>query len=115
MSPLRLGNRSTSSDRCWPRTRTSDLRLRALRRAERGRDFSFDPRTLELRAETGGGQHGMSFDDTGRKFVCSNSDHLQYWAHDEPRAGLPPARPGARVRSTAPAQPVCAASAWDGA
>ncbi len=42
-----------------------------------GRDFSFDPRTLELRSEPGGGQHGMSFDDAGRKFVCSNSDHLQ--------------------------------------
>jgi putative membrane-bound dehydrogenase-like protein len=49
----------------------------------RGRDFSFDPRTLELRAESGGGQHGMSFDDTGRKFVCSNSDHLQLIAFNE--------------------------------
>lgn len=49
----------------------------------RGRDFSFDPRTLELRAEPGGGQHGMSFDDTGRKFVCSNSDHLQLIAFNE--------------------------------
>ncbi len=49
----------------------------------RGRDFSFDPRTLELRAEPGGGQHGMSFDDTGRKFVCSNSDHLQFVAFNE--------------------------------
>jgi len=49
----------------------------------RGRDFSFDPRTLELRAEPGGGQHGMSFDDTGRKFVCSNSDHLQLVAFNE--------------------------------
>lgn len=44
----------------------------------RGRDFSFDPRTLELRPETGGGQHGMSFDNEGWKFVCSNSDHLQW-------------------------------------
>src|SRR4029453_14051741 len=42
-----------------------------------GRDFSFDPRTLELRAESGGGQHGMSFDNWGRKFPCSNSDHIQ--------------------------------------
>ena len=47
-----------------------------------GRDFSFDPRRLDLRAETGGGQHGMSFDDTGGKFVCSNSDHLQWVAYD---------------------------------
>jgi putative membrane-bound dehydrogenase-like protein len=49
----------------------------------RGRDFSFDPRTLELRAEPGGGQHGMAFDNTGRKFVCSNSDHLQLVAFNE--------------------------------
>ena len=49
----------------------------------RGRDFAFDPHTLELRAETGGGQHGMSFDDTGRKFVCSNSDHLQLITFDD--------------------------------
>ena len=31
-----------------------------------GRDFSFDPRTLELRPESGGAQHGMTFDDWGR-------------------------------------------------
>ena len=42
-----------------------------------GRDFSFDPATLELRPESGGGQHGMSFDDWGRRFACQNSDHLQ--------------------------------------
>jgi putative membrane-bound dehydrogenase-like protein len=42
-----------------------------------GRDFSFDPRTLDLRAESGGAQHGLTFDDWGRKFVCSNSDHIQ--------------------------------------
>jgi putative membrane-bound dehydrogenase-like protein len=43
----------------------------------RGRDFSFDPATLRLRAESGGGQHGMCFDRWGRKFNCSNSDHLR--------------------------------------
>ena len=43
----------------------------------RGRDFSFHPKTLELRAETGGGQHGMSFDSWGRRFVSANSDHAQ--------------------------------------
>lgn len=40
-----------------------------------GRDFSFDPRTLELRPETGGVQHGLSFDEAGGKYVCQNSDH----------------------------------------
>ncbi|MCC6231319.1 MAG: c-type cytochrome [Verrucomicrobiales bacterium] len=53
----------------------------------RGRDFSFDPHTLELRAETGGGQHGMSFDDFGRKFLCSNSDHLQIARYDDRYVG----------------------------
>jgi len=43
----------------------------------RGRDFAFDPRTLKVESTSGGAQHGMSFDDWGRKFVCSNSDHLQ--------------------------------------
>jgi putative membrane-bound dehydrogenase-like protein len=43
----------------------------------RGRDFSFDPRTIDLRLESGGGQHGMCFDDYGRKFVCANSNHIQ--------------------------------------
>ncbi|HXJ59143.1 MAG TPA: PVC-type heme-binding CxxCH protein [Verrucomicrobiae bacterium] len=49
----------------------------------RGRDFSFDPRTLELRPESGGGQHGMSFDNRGRKFVCSNSSHLQTLLYED--------------------------------
>ena len=32
----------------------------------RGRDFSFDPRNpADIRAESGGGQHGMTFDDWG--------------------------------------------------
>ncbi|MFM7521028.1 MAG: PVC-type heme-binding CxxCH protein [Planctomycetota bacterium] len=43
--------------------------------AIRGRDFSFDPRSLDLRPETGGAQHGMSFDDGGGKYLCHNSDH----------------------------------------
>lgn len=84
----------------------------------RGRDFSFDPRTLELRAETGGGQHGMSLDEVGRKFVCSNSDHLQQIVYDEvgvpsnPAHELPAARrsiavdgPAAEVFRKSPDEP----------
>jgi putative membrane-bound dehydrogenase-like protein len=56
----------------------------------RGKDFSFDPRTLDIRAESGGAQNGMSFDSRGRKFVCSNSDHLQYIAYDYAFAGVNP-------------------------
>lgn len=48
----------------------------------RGRDLVFDPRTLQFHAENGGGQFGMSFDDAGRKFVSSNSDHLQAILYD---------------------------------
>lgn len=48
-----------------------------------GRDFSFDPRTREIRPESGGAQHGMCFDDFGRKFDCSNSDHLQLVMYDD--------------------------------
>ena len=48
-----------------------------------GRDFSFDPKTLRLRLESGGGQHGMSFDDWGRRFVCQNSDHLQLFLYPD--------------------------------
>ncbi|MFV0445484.1 MAG: PVC-type heme-binding CxxCH protein [Planctomycetaceae bacterium] len=49
----------------------------------RGRDFSFDPIKLDLRPESGGAQHGMGFDDWGRKFVCSNSDHCQMVMYDD--------------------------------
>lgn len=56
----------------------------------RARDFSFDPRTLTLRAEAGGGQHGMSFDSRGRKFVSSNSNHLQALMYEERYAGRNP-------------------------
>src|SRR5882672_7740926 len=56
----------------------------------RGRDFSFDPRTLEMRAESGGGQHGLSFDNRGRKFVCSNSSHVQTLMYEERYAARNP-------------------------
>lgn len=42
-----------------------------------GRDFSFDPWTMEFRFETGGRQFGHCFDDWGHRFVCSNSNHIQ--------------------------------------
>jgi len=42
----------------------------------RGSDFSFDPHTFDMRPESGGGQWGISFDDEGNKFICSNSRHI---------------------------------------
>ena len=53
-----------------------------------GNDFWFDPLTHTFGLEAGGAQYGMSYDDFGRKFGCSNSDHLQYWVHD--RSGASP-------------------------
>jgi putative membrane-bound dehydrogenase-like protein len=55
-----------------------------------GRGFWFDPRTYESGFEAGGAQYGMSFDNYGRKFGCSNSDHLQFWVYDERYAGKNP-------------------------
>lgn len=84
----------------------------------RGRDFSFDPLTLELRAESGGGQHGMSFDDVGNKFVCSNSDHLQHVRYEDrylqqktwhplphPRVSIAVDGPAAEVYRISPEEP----------
>jgi len=63
-----------------------------------GKDFWFDPLTMEFGLEGGGAQYGMSFDNYGRKFGCSNSDHLQYWVYDDkyasrnPYYAMPPAK-----------------------
>ncbi|MCH8828649.1 MAG: cytochrome C, partial [Planctomycetes bacterium] len=48
----------------------------------RGRGFLFDPRTRKFELTSGGGQHGMSMDDWGRKFVCSNSNPAQLLMYD---------------------------------
>jgi putative membrane-bound dehydrogenase-like protein len=67
--------------------------------ALRGRDFAIDPRSMVMYPEGGGAQHGMSFDDWGRRFVCSNSDHIQLITYDDHYAARNPhlAAPGARV------------------
>jgi putative membrane-bound dehydrogenase-like protein len=49
----------------------------------RNRDFSFDPRTHRMIAETGGGKQGLSFDDYGRKFVCSANSAVQLLMYEE--------------------------------
>jgi putative membrane-bound dehydrogenase-like protein len=83
-----------------------------------GRDFAFDPRRLELSATSGGAQHGMSFDAWGRKFVCSNSDHIQQVMYDDryiarnpylsapgPRLSIAADGPQAEVFRTSPVEP----------
>src|SRR5262249_3008908 len=43
----------------------------------RGRDFRFDPlQPGRYEAVTGMGQYGNAFDDWGRRFVCTNRNHL---------------------------------------
>ena len=43
----------------------------------RNRGFAFDPKTLEMEATSGAGQHGLAFDDWGRMFTCRNSDPVR--------------------------------------
>lgn len=50
----------------------------------RGRGFIFDPRDLSrFELTSGGGQHGLSMDNWGRKFVCSNSVPAQTLMYDD--------------------------------
>ncbi|MCS7470475.1 c-type cytochrome [Stieleria sp. ICT_E10.1] len=49
----------------------------------RGHDMAFDPKTDAFTLTSGGAQHGMCFDDWGRKFVSSNSDHLQQVMYED--------------------------------
>lgn len=44
----------------------------------RGRDFAFDPRTLELEPTNSSAQFGLSFDSWGGKYLTSNSDHILF-------------------------------------
>ena len=56
-----------------------------------GRDFSFNPSDMTLRAENGGGQHGLSFDAYGRKFVCMNNKAVETFMYDARYAARNPA------------------------
>lgn len=65
----------------------------------RGRDFAFDPRSRTIAPISGGGQHGATFDAWGRRFVCSNSDHIILLMFDDHYAARNPwlAAPGASI------------------
>jgi len=84
----------------------------------RGRDIAFDPRTFDFQLTSAAAQHGMCFDDWGRKFVSSNSDHLQQVMYEDRYIGrnkyvsAPPARisiaadgPQAEVFRSSPVEP----------
>ncbi len=84
----------------------------------RGRDISFDPTDGTITLTSGGAQHGMCFDDWGRKFVSSNSDHIQQVMYEDRYLGrnqyavAPASRmsiaadgPQAEVYRTSPVEP----------
>jgi putative membrane-bound dehydrogenase-like protein len=49
----------------------------------RNRRVLLDPRTRTIDLTSGGGQHGMCFDDWGRVFVCSNSAPIDTIVYDD--------------------------------
>jgi len=84
----------------------------------RGRDLAIDPRTGAFTLTSGASQHGMSFDDWGRKFVSHNSNHIQQVMYEEryvarnpflaapsPRAMIAADGPQAEVYRTSPVEP----------
>jgi putative membrane-bound dehydrogenase-like protein len=84
----------------------------------RNSDFSFEPRTFEMRRESGGGQYGLSFDQVGRKFVSSNSSHIRQVLYEErwvlpdmqyalpsPALDIPVDGPAAEVYRLSPDEP----------
>ncbi|HUG66695.1 MAG TPA: PVC-type heme-binding CxxCH protein, partial [Pirellulaceae bacterium] len=102
---------ATNSSSPLPHSPTPPLSLR-------GRDFAIEPRTMTMQATSGGGQHGMSFNQWGDKFVCSNSNHAQYVQYDDryiarnpyfaapgPRASIAADGPQADVFRTSPIEP----------
>lgn len=48
----------------------------------RGQGLRFDPRGRTFELTGGGGQHGMSLDDWGHKFVCENSNPIHLVMYD---------------------------------
>jgi putative membrane-bound dehydrogenase-like protein len=43
-----------------------------------GKDFRFDPLTFDYEVLTGPGQFGLTFDDFGNRFVCTNRNPLKH-------------------------------------
>ncbi|MGE0760362.1 MAG: PVC-type heme-binding CxxCH protein, partial [Pirellulaceae bacterium] len=48
-----------------------------------GKDFRFHPRTFDYEAITGAGQFGLSFDDFGNRYICSNRNPLMHVVLEE--------------------------------
>jgi putative membrane-bound dehydrogenase-like protein len=52
-------------------------------RTVRNRRVLLEPRSRTFELTSGGGQHGMSFDDWGRTFVCDNSNPVDIITYDD--------------------------------
>ena len=65
-----------------------------------GRDFSLDPRSGELRLESGGAQFGMGLDQWGRKFESSNNVPIEMVMYEDRYIARNPylPAPSARLR-----------------
>lgn len=55
-----------------------------------GRDMVIEPHAMTMTSEAGGGQHGMSFDEFGRRFTCNNADHIRLFMYDDHYASRNP-------------------------
>ena len=84
----------------------------------RRRDIAFDPKTLEFAVTTETAQHGMCFDEWGRKFSSSNSNHIQqvmfedryvgrnaFYSAPSSRVSIAADGPQAEVYRTSPVEP----------
>jgi putative membrane-bound dehydrogenase-like protein len=65
-------------------------------------DLRFNPFTKALELEGGRAQFGLTFDDFGRKFVCSNRNHIQHVVLDPQDLARNPALPFARTAHDIP-------------
>jgi putative heme-binding domain-containing protein len=48
----------------------------------RNQNIRFDPRSGEFTLTSGGGQHGLTFDDWGDTFTCDNANPIQHLVYD---------------------------------
>ena len=69
-----------------------------------GRDFSFDPRTLEVQLEAGGDSLGLGFDNAGRRYTTSARKGVLFTVADPLRTARNPLRhwPELTARLTGP-------------
>jgi putative membrane-bound dehydrogenase-like protein len=74
----------------------------------RSRFLILDPRTRKFEAVSGHGQHGMSMDDWGEKFVCDNSNPIHHILYDgryaarNPYLAAPPVAANIHVQASEP-------------